>query len=171
MNNDVTTELGDKLKELGKYLVDTDDLPEKIKVMYSCNGKGFIFEKDGDNLNYTPMENYNPLPGEDFDYDKNEYLKKNNASYEEDFDDSEYIEASKEFKEAIEDLDDDLFVELVEKLKDEIDINKFDELLESEHLSEDECIGLESFINIASSVLRNIIADKIACLYSIADKF
>lgn len=89
---------------------------------------------------------------------------------EEAFDDSEIKEVVSEFKEAIEELDDDLFVEIAEDFSTKLDNKEFNDLLDLESYTEEQAAKVSEMIEIATTIIRSHIQNKIQNLFEIYDK-
>lgn len=89
---------------------------------------------------------------------------------EEAFDDSEIKEVVSEFKEAIEELDDDLFVEIAEDFSTKLNNKEFNDLLNLESYSEEQAAKVSEMIEIATTIIRSHIQNKIQNLFEIYDK-
>lgn len=89
---------------------------------------------------------------------------------EEAFDDSEIKEVVSEFKEAIEELDDDLFVEIAEDFSTKLDNKEFNDLLNLESYTEEQAAKVSEMIEIATTIIRSHIQNKIQNLFEIYDK-
>lgn len=89
---------------------------------------------------------------------------------EEAFDDSEIKEVVSEFKEAIEELDDDLFVEIAEDFSTKLNNKEFNDLLNLESYTEEQAAKVSEMIEIATTIIRSHIQNKIQNLFEIYDK-
>lgn len=89
----------------------------------------------------------------------------------ENFDDTETLKRVKRHEEFLNELDDDIFDEGLEVIRKKYDLITIDSLLEKGSYSETEAEVINSFIDFAESLYKDIIKNKINNLKNLLDRF
>lgn len=89
----------------------------------------------------------------------------------ENFDDTETLKRVKRHEEFLNELDDDIFNEGLEVIREKYDLITIDSLLEKDSYSETEAEVINSFIDFAESLYKDIIKNKINNLKNLLDRF
>jgi hypothetical protein len=87
------------------------------------------------------------------------------------FDDTKTKELVKTYKDNIEELDDDTFVEAVEKMDEHMNMYDFDQLLNKESYTFYEDVQITEMIDVANSIIKRVISDKINDLFNLRARF
>lgn len=88
-----------------------------------------------------------------------------------DFDNSDIKEIIKEYKENIDSLDDDVFLEVVEELGKVIDLNYFNELLDTKEFDKKSASDVKEYIEISADIIASKLQSKIYDLVTLYEKF
>lgn len=89
----------------------------------------------------------------------------------ENFDDTETLKRVKRHEEFLNELDDDIFDEGIEVIRKKYDLITIDSLLEKDSYNETEAEVINSFIDFAESLYKDIIKNKINNLKNLLDRF
>lgn len=89
----------------------------------------------------------------------------------ENFDDTETLKRVKRHEEFLNELDDDIFDEGLEVIRKKYDLITIDSLLEKDSYNETEAEVINSFIDFAESLYKDIIKNKINNLNNLLDRF
>lgn len=89
----------------------------------------------------------------------------------ENFDDTETLKRVKRHEEFLNELDDDIFNEGLEVIRKKYDLITIDSLLEKDSYNETEAEVINSFIDFAESLYKDIIKNKINNLKNLLDRF
>ena len=89
----------------------------------------------------------------------------------ENFDDTETLKRVKRHEEFLNELDDDIFNEGLEVIREKYDLITIDSLLEKDSYNETEAEVINSFIDFAESLYKDIIKNKINNLKNLLDRF
>lgn len=89
----------------------------------------------------------------------------------ENFDDTKTLKRVKRHEEFLNELDDDIFNEGLEVIREKYDLITIDSLLEKDSYSETEAEVINSFIDFAESLYKDIIKNKINNLKNLLDRF
>lgn len=80
---------------------------------------------------------------------------------DEEFDDSEIMESIGKFNELIDNMDDDLFQQAAALIGETTDLKRLDDLLEKEHLTEEEAGEAKEMLETATQVIGKLLIDRI----------